>query len=557
MGTDMASRPDRVRTRPAAVPAGLRRTGGAALLALAAPLASAQVVPDMAPGSSGRFSGISGLSIPGAGAQRTLVQPGVRTRVEFSDNAARAAGGEQSGYKLEVSPFIRASAGNSRMQGTLNYQLRALHSSVDSVEADGLRHTLSANGNALLLGDWLGIQGSARSFFTNTSPFAPSSDDPATSSLNTTRVTTVSLSPYLQGRVGSFAEYAAQYTLTRTSTSSASGGSGNVGNLLGRNNEQVGLSLSSGPQFTRWGWAFSSGASRREYRDGLQLHSVSHTGTLYYAFSPELRVGLSASHLYIEQLTDTGGNNRGWGPGISVDWAPGRRTSLRMDYSEQYYGSAANLAFSHRGTRWSFGFNYSSDIYSSNNAGILSMSLGNLMSGGAYAPTLNPIFQELVDQGVIDPDDIVIGAGLLNDALVRNRTVRATLGYLLPRGSLSLTGFRTVRSTLLDSTLFLPGGDPLITSSFGRFETLGATLTYRLPFSSRTSANFAGTVRDVESLDRPDKARLTTLSATLTTRLDDKTSVSAGVRRTVQSGTGGTVSGYDNNTVFGTLDVRF
>jgi hypothetical protein len=158
---------------------------------------------------------------------------------------------------------------------------------------------------------------------------------------------------------------------------------------------------------------------------------------------------------------------------------------------------------------------------------------------------------------VISPDEIVIGAGLLNDALVRRQTARATVGYLLPRGALSLSLFRNVRSTLLDSTLFLPASDPLVSTAFGRFETRGASLSLGLPLDSATTLSLIGSIRDVESLDRPDSARLTTMTARVSTKLDAKTTVAAGVRRIVQSGTQGSISGYDNNMVFGTVDLRF
>lgn len=531
----------------------MRTALAAALLALFAPAAIAQFVPETSAGAPGNFTGLGGFVTPGGGAQPTTVLPGVRTTFTVSDNLRRGGtGGSEGGYRLEVEPYVRASAGNRRVQGTLDYSMRAAYSSVDADTTSGLRHTLSASGNALLVGDWLGVQGSANTFYANTSAFGSLSQDPTSSSVNTTRVSTFSVTPYLQGRWGSFAEYRAQYTLTRTNLSG-----GGAENLLARRNEQIQASIASGPQFKRWGWSLQSGASSREYGNGLSLDSTSSTASLFYVFSPELRLGVSATHLYIERLTDEEGDTSGWGPGLSLDWAPNRRTSLRLNLARQYYGNTAYLALAHRSSRWSFGLNYNKAVYSSNNAGILTLNLADLLSADAYSAALNPIFQQLVSAGLINAQDVLLGGGIVNDALVRSNSLTATVGYLLPRGSLTLSVYRTERATLLDSTLFLPASDPLVTSSFGRFETRGVSLGLSMPLDARTTATLSGTTSEVKSLDNPDKARLSSLAASVSTRLDAKTTVSAGVRRTVQGAAQGNVSGYDENLVFGTVDVRF
>ena len=535
-------------------PSRLARTAvSAAVLALFAPGALAQFVPETSAGSPSTFTGLRPMS-SGAGlggAQGTRVEPGLRTTLRVSDNLSRGVDGGEAGYRVEVEPYVRASVGTSRAQGTLRYSARMGYSSVENDAASGLRHTLNARGNALLIGDWLGVQGSANTFFTNTSAFGTLSEDPESSSLNTTRVSTMSLTPYVQGRWGSFADYRAQYTLTRTSLS------GTASNLLARQNEQVQARLSSGPQFSRWGWSLQGGASTREYRNGVSLDSTSTTATLFYVFSPELRLGVSANHLYIERLTNEDGETSGWGPGLSVDWSPNRRTSLRMNVARQYYGNSGQMALSHRSQRWTFGADYSRGVYSSNNAGILTLNMSDLISAGAFAPALNPVFQQLVAVGLIDPDAIRLGAGIVNDALVRINSVRGTVGYLLPRGAVTLTVYRSERSTLLDSTIFLPSSSPLLTSSFGRFENRGLSLGVSMPLDARTTATVTGITSRVKSLDRPDQARLSSLTAAVSTKLDAKTTVSAGVRRTVQGSTSGSVSGYDANMVYGTVDLRF
>lgn len=519
---------------------------GALLLVLSTAV-SAQGLP----GGYGVGSGAGGIVAPG-GTQGSTVLPGVRTSLTVSDNLLlRPRGEEAAGFRAEVSPYVRATVHNSRVQGAVAYDLRAFHSSADSVTSSGLRHDLNASGNAILVDDNLGVQASARTYHTSTSAFGLVGADQATTNTNTTRVSSVTVSPYLFGRIGTFASYRAKYSLTRSDVS------GSAGSVIGRTNELVSALISSGPQFGRWGWSLASTGARYEYASGLDLHSASTVAALYYVFGPELRLGLTANYLYSERLTNSKGKNRGWGPGFTADWVPSTRTTLRLALAEQYYGASANVSLAHRAGHWTMGVNYGRSVFSSNNAGILTMNLGSLLSADGFAATLNPIFQQLVNHGVLDPNDTLIGAGILSDALVRQRMISASIGYLLPRGSLALTGYKSVRETLLDSTLFLPASDPLVTSSFGHFETRGATLSLSMPIDSRTTAFLSGSLRDISSLTRPDRARISLINLAVRTSLDSKTSVAAGLRRAVQSAVQGGAVGYDENAVFGTLDVRF
>ena len=126
-------------------PSRLARTAvSAAVLALFAPGALAQFVPETSAGSPGSFTGLRPISIGGGaiggGARGTRVEPGIRTTFTLSDNLSRGAGGDEAGYRVEVEPYVRASVANSRVQGTLSYSAILGHSSVENDAASGLRH---------------------------------------------------------------------------------------------------------------------------------------------------------------------------------------------------------------------------------------------------------------------------------------------------------------------------------------------------------------------------------------------------------------------------------
>ena len=500
----------------------------------------------------GAFGSYRAPAAPGGSGEPYSLTPGVRTSLTLSDNLNnRPLGDEAAGYRFEVTPYVDAAINTSRAQGRLGYALTAFYENDDVGSSSNLRHYLNAFGNALLIGDWFGVQGYANNQYVTSDPFGVISADPITSEENTTRYSNWSISPYVLGRAGSFAEYRAQYTLT------GSDASGSTSNVLSEQAERVFASISSGPQFARWTWMTYATAERRAYASGVDLDNASARAALYYVFNPELRVGLSANYQYYEGLPTQSGQTSGWGPGISVDWSPSRRTTLRADVVDQYYGTNSLVSFAHRAQRWNFGLNYRRGVTVGNYASIAAIDTAALFSGLGLPAELNPIYQQLLAQGAITNRDGTTAPGIVNDSATFIEFFSASIGYLLPRGSLVFEVFRSYREALYGSTLFIPGFDPITTRSFDRLEQLGAALTYTAPLNARTTFYARGAAIENLDLDTRDKDRAVLLRAGLSTRIDAKTSASVFYRHTRQRTLEGISAEYDENAVIGALNMRF
>jgi uncharacterized protein (PEP-CTERM system associated) len=216
------------------------------------------------------------------------------------------------------------------------------------------------------------------------------------------------------------------------------------------------------------------------------------------------------------------------------------------------------VRFSHRSQRWIFGLDYNSTILTSNTAGVVALDPGTLYAAGALPPELTAVFQQLVAQGVQPGSMTPIGAGVLNDAQVRNRSFTASLGYLLPRGALSLTMFQFTRETLLDSTLFVPEGDPLATTSFGKLTTKGGSLSARAAMSPTAGVSALLIVRNIEQLlPGLDETRLVSLILSADTRLTPRTFAALSFRHTTQTNQRGFTAAYEENAILGTLSLRY
>ena len=487
--------------------------------------------------------------IGGTGPNRALTfLPGVRATVTVSDSLGTANGSGAAGIGLEVTPYLNASIANARTQGSLSYAMRNFYAHTSDSSDFFVRHDLRASLNSLLIGDWFGVQSSAAIYNTNATIAGGLSADPGASLNNNAVLRTFSVAPYIQGRVGSFATYRTQYRYEQSDTS------GNVAAALARASHTVSLNVASGPQFNPWGWGFNSSGSHREYANNRTLSNASAIATLYYAPSAELRLGASVNYLYLEGLTNSDGQSNGWGPGLSVDWTPSRRTTVRASITRQYYGTSGFLSLAHRTNRFVFGLNYDRSVLQSNNAALLTFNPGQLLSGGGFAPDLNPLFNQLNSLGLLSNSNTILGTNIINDALVRNRTVTASVGYVMPRWSATATMFKSTRETLLSSEVF---GIPSASStSFGLFNTTGVTVAGTVTLDGRNSVGVSANTYDTTSSNGGAKTRFSNVQATYSSRIDALSSASVGIRRSVQTGA---FSGSGNgvNTLFGTYDHRF
>ena len=165
------------------------------------------------------------------------------------------------------------------------------------------------------------------------------------------------------------------------------------------------------------------------------------------------------------------------------------------------------------------------------------------------------MFTQLNAAGLLSSTDIVIGTPIINDALVRNRNVSVSAGWVARHWSASATAFRNRRETLISSTVFgVP--DALAPAAFGEFDSRGLTLNGNIVLGPRHSLGLTGLVRESTQSDAGLKVRLSFVQAALSTTIDARTTASLALRRSVQSGEGPGAISTDENTLFGVVDFR-
>jgi uncharacterized protein (PEP-CTERM system associated) len=483
--------------------------------------------------------------------------PGVRSTVAYSDNVGLNANGtRQNGFRLEASPYVFASINNEQGTGQAYLALRNFYQSAAPAGTYTGRIDFRGNGTANLYDRWLFLEGNGFAYNVNPLNFGPIAFDAATVPSYNFRFQGFTLAPYVAGSWGTLADYRGQYSY---------GSSEITGFTSQRIDQKLSGKLVSGSRFNTWGWGWDGNSQQRTSAGNpFTFHRNISTATVYALPIQGLRIGAALRFEQIDSLFNKEGKDRGFGPGLSLDWTPSTRTSITGSAFQQYFGTTGQLGINHRWERLSFNLAYDKSVITGNDASFLNISPQALFSAGGYAAALNPIYRTLVADSLYSGYGVPVGLGVVNDALVLKSGGSVGLNYLLPNGFISTTLSNITRETLVRTFdpalggLGIAGASVALDGTFvGLVKTRAISLDweYKLDSRSKWKTQIALSSNDFPNLQR--NVRRSNFQATYSTRVTSETTASFGVRRFEQKGKGFNATTFDENSVFSTLDVRF
>lgn len=270
------------------------------------------------------------------------LEPSVGASAIYTDNVNQSASNPENALILGVTPgFSLTSKGSRRVQASLQYGLRGVARFSEDENTD-LNHSLNAVGKAELIEDFLFIDGNARISQELISLLGSPAEADVNAS-NRATVGTYSVSPYIQKRLGTFANAQVRYT------NSGAIFENNVASDVSVNALTAGLT--SGPRFNDLSWGLNYSIRKADHRDDVDTTFERAGVELGYALTRKFRVFGTLGEEWNEypSLTETSGSSYSVGFG----WAPTRRTSLEASAGERYFGRTYNLSARHR-TRMSY-----------------------------------------------------------------------------------------------------------------------------------------------------------------------------------------------------------
>lgn len=301
---------------------------------------------------AGAFSVVLAMAFPlTAQALDWRLTPSVGASATYTDNSNQSATNPEDALILSVTPgFSLRSSGSRRVQATLQYGLSAVERFGGS-ESNDLNHNLNAVGKAELVEDFLFIDGNAH-ISQELISLLGSPADADTNSSNRATVGTYSISPYIQKRLGSFANTLVRYT--------ASGAifENDVAAQSASNSLTAGLS--SGPRFKDASWGLNYSIRKTQNENAADTTFERASAQLGYALTRKFRVFGTVGQDWNDYLSTSGTDGSSYSVGFG--WAPTRRTSVEASVGERYFGRTFSFSGSHRTRQSQWTVRYSEDV---------------------------------------------------------------------------------------------------------------------------------------------------------------------------------------------------
>lgn len=484
---------------------------------------------------------ILAVTVGAASAQTLTIVPTFSIVETLTDNRGSQSASKEWDLITQVSPGLSVNARRGAMQGSLTYSLNGLAYASDS-SLNSVFHRLSSSGQVSFLEGRAGVRASASAARSQVSAFGAPTSSPSTSTSNQAQTISYSLSPYLSGVLLGEVRYST--TLTASGSSSdAAGGQGD--------SRQLAFTANLGGTSGRLSW--SAGLTSQQADQAAGTSSAQRTGqaVLGLTFTPDVDWNFSLRAGQELDNIRTGSSDQGATWGYGAAWLPGPRTTLKFESDRRFFGRSHSLQFSHRMARSVWTLSDTRNLNTTGVAGRAEVPLYDMLYALSREP--DPAKRDLevralLEQQGVSPDQKVVVGGFLTSAATVDRRQQASFSYqgLRLTWSLSLFIGRTSRaSSEASATDDLSGGDV-------RQRGITSSLAYRL--SPRDS--LAVSVQQQRTLGNGMRAGtdLKSVLATWSSTLGRYASGSLALRHSVSDGD---ASGYTENALIGSIQIRF
>ena len=432
------------------------------------------------------------------------------------------------------------------IQGSLDYSLSGF---VYARGSESARHqqrlSLSSAGSVELVDNWAYLDVSAGISQQAISAFGLQSSADGLVNPNRTEVRQYLLSPYVRGRLGSFATYQARISHSVSSSSGTSLGDAST--------DTASISLASGSPGAVVGWTAGASRTVTDSRAGRPTDTSQVTAGTVVRPHPEIQFTGSVGREFSDVVTADSRSTAYWS--LGVDMRPSERTRLSAQRSHRYFGNAYQLNFSHRLQRSMWSLTSSRDVS---------------QPGGALSAANTTAFDLLFAQlAAIEPDPI--RRAELATAALRDRGIdpgaQVSVGFLSATAtvatrhqlSASLQGVRdTVTATLFSSDSrradgqFVTAGDDL--SSADRVRQRGYSVTVGHRLTPVSSLSLSASVNRASGSAASQSNRLSSVLLVYSARLGVKSNGSLSLRRAQFSSP---ANPYSENAAIATFSLRF
>ena len=487
------------------------------------------------------------------GAAEWRVLPDLTLREIYTDNAFLGVGEPRSDFVTEVTPGIRIVGRSPRLAANFSYRPSALFYARND-QANDVVNNLSAFARLEAVERFFFVEAFGSITQSFLSPFAPRPGEIAINTANRAETSTVGLSPYLRGTLGTGFEYELRNRHTWTRTERDSLGDWYTRDWFGRFASPVRL----------FGWALEYYDTVTEVEDDFarrpDQESRLYRARLYYQPDPAWRFSVSAGeeeNNYILQQTQ-----RETIYGAGVAWKPDARTSAELDYEHRFFGPSRLARVNHRTrlTAWNLLYSRGTSTFQDEVLRLPPGNIAGLLDAIFAARIPDPIQRQAAVEEFLrvtgTPATLSSSLAFYTQRVYLREAIEASFAILGVRNSITFTAFYRENSNISASALaFLP--DAFLFAD--RFDERGFGARFDHKLTPITTLSASARRIDSRQMDPPGpKSRNDYVALTLNHTASPKTTAFAGVSVTrFDSEDSVFADNRDANSVFVGLTHRF
>lgn len=473
--------------------------------------------------------------------------PSIGVTETYTDNVALASGGrERSDWVTEIKPKIQIRGIGARLKLSLDYELQKYFYARNS-SFDRTQNSLNGTATVEAIEKFFYVDARAVIAQLSSAPLGPQTVSNANFTSNRTETRFFALSPYVKGSLGDVASYEIRHNASRTSNGSSTTISDS------RSNEWVARARNRVP-LASFGWALDY--SNRTVSFGTnESEFESAKATLLYQLDPQVRLSINAGR---EKNDFVVGSQSYSNHGFGFEWRPTPRTLVSGQQDQRFFGKGYNYRFSHRTPLSSWSLGYFKDI------GTTSDQLQNDVPTDAYNAVFNSAFfiasfpdpaaREIAVRQWLALNNIPASTNqtLLANRVFLSRRIDASFALIGARNTLTFNASRSENSSVSGGF----GTDVFSGSTGIRQRTISGAWSHKI--SEISTLNFlASQTRSEGSAPVTQSSSQRLLNVSLTHKLGPKTLGSLGLRKVRFDAQGGTLNGYDEKALTGSLSVTF
>jgi uncharacterized protein (PEP-CTERM system associated) len=490
------------------------------------------------------------VAFPVIAGEWTII-PTIAVTETASDNIFLSSSQAKRGLVSDITPGISINGSGGRSKLHLNYQMHNLLYSTDPTANNQVQNALNASGTLEALENWFFIDASGVISQQSISAFGAA---PVGANVNTnvnkniTETSSYSISPYVRGEFGSFADYQLRYNRSTTSSKAGTAYDSDTSSWV--------ASLKGKTRLANLGWSLDGNAMVIDQGSLRSKEDNRLRGVLFYQINPQFQVSLIGgreenNYESLEMKSSTIS-------GAGFSWSPTERTQMAFSRENRFFGPSNTLSFSHRSARTAWMMSSSEDVTSQPNGqqntalGTNFTLLSSIYSSAIPDPVARAAFVNamLLASGISPNAELQGGFQANQTVLQQLRQISFALLGVRNTVTFSATQNNTQNISLLTGAGVPAGSGP----SLNNVDQLGANINWSHQLTPLSS--LIGTVSRLNSAGTGTNQLETTqksIRLDFVIQLGSKTNAGLGARRVISEGT----TSYTENALTGTLSHRF